>query len=490
VDLQTNGGIMNRFGLAVVMCGLAMSISSAASPDPKDLAVPPQELLKARELVRRLASEDYGDREDAFTALAKMGRMARPALAEAATSDTSAEVRTRAARLLPRAEAEELKARIDTFLADNDQKFEHDLPAWRTFRNMLGTSKATQGLFVEMLQAPGNLEVLVALEQSEAEAGRAIADRRMSVYMRANPYAFGRPVNAKPLPSIPPTLAETATLLFAEILIDSKHIPRTGFFQQQISVANMLQQSPGFSVTSITGPHADPLKLLLSKWLDSRTHPDDLSNYATLNVANMLRQNPESTPLLRRTVTTEGVQSYIRYQALMYLVQRHGKEETPFVRSLVISDKERVEGTGPATVAFIGGPGSIIDRATAEKRYAMACNVVNHVWLGNINGNGSTPVQLRDYALSILIIQSGQGLKDYHFDFPPGAAQNGNQITYPNYAFANEKDRSGDDKREMAIKKWRDYEQYSDPPGVKPNPFRKAGEVDLLPGAPQPNFKR
>ena len=50
---------------------------AAASPDPKDLAIPPQELSQARELVQQLGSEVYREREEAQAELAKMGRLAR-----------------------------------------------------------------------------------------------------------------------------------------------------------------------------------------------------------------------------------------------------------------------------------------------------------------------------------------------------------------------------------------------------------------------------
>src|SRR6476661_3009451 len=108
---------MNRFGLVLVAAELAASAAAAVSPDPRDLVVPAAEQARARELVRRLASDEFADREGAYRELARMGRLARPALAEAG-ADPSPEVRSRAARLLPRAEAEELKARVDTFLAD------------------------------------------------------------------------------------------------------------------------------------------------------------------------------------------------------------------------------------------------------------------------------------------------------------------------------------------------------------------------------------
>src|SRR5262249_43770486 len=118
---------MNRLGVVVLVWGLiAAAGASAGCPGPRGPGVPPGGVARAKELVRRLGSEDYKDREAAQGELAKMKRLARPVLAEAAAADPSPEVRSRAARLLPKAEADELQARIDTFLADAEGKFEHD----------------------------------------------------------------------------------------------------------------------------------------------------------------------------------------------------------------------------------------------------------------------------------------------------------------------------------------------------------------------------
>ncbi|HJZ55931.1 MAG TPA: hypothetical protein VKE74_13260, partial [Gemmataceae bacterium] len=351
---------MNRLGVVVLVWGLiAAAGASAASPDPRDLAIPPAELARAKELVRRLGSEDYKDREAAQGELAKMKRLARPVLAEAAAADPSPEVRSRAARLLPKAEADELQARIDTFLADAEGKFEHDLPAWKSFRGVVGTDKPSRDLYVEMLHSPANLDLLVALDQPEAEAAKAIADRRMTIYLRLYPHAFGRvPPGTRPIPSQPPSVADVAALLFAEVLVDAKHIPRAAFFMQ-ISAAAFLQQPAAMSAATGSGtPSGEAFKRLLAKWFETRTHPDDLSNYNLINAANMFRTYPETTPLLRRVVMTDGVIGYQKSQALMFLIQRNGKDEQAFLRSLVIGDKEREEGGELLALAAAGGPGS------------------------------------------------------------------------------------------------------------------------------------
>src|SRR4051812_5212558 len=100
----------------------------ASSPDPKRLAVPPEEMIKAQELVRQLASDEFTVREAAQERLAKMGRLAKPVLSSAIATNPDPEVRSRCRELLPKAAAEDLKARLETFLADTEGKYEHDLP--------------------------------------------------------------------------------------------------------------------------------------------------------------------------------------------------------------------------------------------------------------------------------------------------------------------------------------------------------------------------
>src|SRR5438477_12952498 len=106
---------MTRFRVVLAVWGLAAVSAGAASPDPKDLAIPPHELSRAQALVRQLSSDTFRDRERAQRELAVMGRLARPVLAAAAQADPDPEVRVRCARLLPRATADDLKARTDAF---------------------------------------------------------------------------------------------------------------------------------------------------------------------------------------------------------------------------------------------------------------------------------------------------------------------------------------------------------------------------------------
>lgn len=469
---------MMRWGALLAVVWLS-GVGGAVSPDPKDLAITPADLARARGLVQRLGSDDFQEREAAQAELALMGRLARPVLAEASTAHSNPEVRSRAARLLPRAEAQELKARIDTFRADESSRYEHDLPAWKQFRGVVGTDQASRELYVQMLQTPLDLELLVAIDTSESEAGKAIADRRLSMYYKLYPGSFGRASPGVPLPAAePPTAADVAVLMFAEILVDSRAIPRAPFpFTPQITTSAFVQQTASHNaLNGNAGAISAPYRRLFVRWLDSRTHPDDLSNYNMTNVANNFRTMPETTELLRRMVTVEGVAGIQKMQGLMQLVQRNGKAEHEFLRSFVLADGERDEAGGLLPAAAGGGSFQVVGPQSIRRRYVLSSMPVQQVWFGNVNGLGQVRAwcQLRDYALGLLLVQAGQNLRDYGYDFPPGTGPSPNQVGYPNYAFIDDDQRSGDQKREAAIAKWRAFEaERALDMGVKPNPFRR-----------------
>lgn len=413
---------MKRFWAAVLGGGLLAAPAGAVTPDPKDLAVPPADVSKARLLVRKLGDGAFGERERAHDELAKMGRLAKPALVEALAADPHPEIRTRSARLLPRAEAADLQARIDTFLADADAKYTHDLPAWELYRKVVGADKAARDLYVEMLKNRSNLALLANLGAAPEECGRAVADRRLELFLQMNPHAFGNRFGGLPPTAAPkqPALADLAALFFAETVVPAKDIPRAGPFF--ITGANFIQQqSATAAVNNPAGtPHAGPFLLVLGKWLDSRTTPEDLNNI--IHVAQTLRDKVKETgPLLRRVVTTAGVQGWAKGQALQFLVQKDAKAEQPFLKALLKDD-----------------------------------TVVTQVW--NVGGlmNQGTPVQLRDVALAMLLSHNGQDLKAYGYEFPAGVVMNGQVMGFGTYAFTS------DEKRDAAVKKWAEWEAARD----------------------------
>ncbi len=419
---------MSRLWAALVVGAVAAAGAGRADDPPDAPEVTTEQLAKVRLLVRQLGSPSYQAREEATAELAKLGRVARAALAEAVATSPDYEVRARAARLLPRAEAADLQVRIDAFVADADGKRTHDLPAWDKFRDIVGGDKSCRALFAEMLKAPENRDVLTAVAASKRDGGLAVGHRRMAMYLGQNPGAFGGFRGGVMPPQKQPTLADISTLLFGETAVPAADIPRTGPFvfitgayyaQQQVS-----QQT---ATNPAANAHGEAYRKLVVKWLDTRTSPDDLNN--VVNVAQTFAQLKDMSPLLRRVVTADGVQGHARGQALVYLVQRNKKAEHPFLKSQLKNDTVVTQvglGQNPAGMQVIG-----------------SC-------------------QLRDMALALLLTETGQNMHEYGFETAPGNVANPLGSPYPTYAF------TADENRDRALRRWADWEAKHPIPAYDP----------------------
>lgn len=407
------GAVMNRYLVAVAV-GLGASAAFASSPDPRDLDIPAAELVRARALVNQLGSDHFRDRENAYAELTKMGRFARPVLAVAVATDPDPEVRARAGRLLPRAAADDLKARIETFLADADGKYEHNLPGWSAYRKAAGADKLARDLFVEMVKSPASLEMLASLDRPAAVAGAVIADRRASMYAvlsRRFQGGWGGPTQSLTVPDV-------AALVVAETVVQTRDIPGGQF--RFLNSYYFLQQAPCTSVLTGAGvvQHAEPFRKLVVEWMNTRVEPNDLANVAYL-ISNQLRGYKEVVPLLRKIVATEGVQGWAKGQAVTALIREEGKDAIPTLKSLLANESQLVT-----------------------------------VWLGNnAGGNNSVMLQTRDLALAHLLTLHEQDLKSFGFEFPQGTSQALTATAFGSYAFPT------DDARKAGFKKWAEIEK-------------------------------
>lgn len=419
---------MSRLWAALVAAGVAAVGAGRADDPPPALDIPAEQLARARVLVRQLGSPSYQAREEATAELAKLGRAARPALIEAVATSPEYEVRARAARLLPRAEASDLQLRIDAFVADVDGKRVHDLPGWDKFREHVGSDKAARSLFAEMLKAPENRDVLSAVAASKRDGGNAVGNRRLGLYLAQNPGAFGGIRAGGMAPPKQPTLADISTVLFGETAVPAADIPRAGPFTF-ISGAYFAQQSISQQTATnpAANPHGEAYKKLLLKWFDTRTSPEDLSQL--VNVAQTFAQLKDMTPVLRRVVTADGVQGYARGQALVFLVQRNKKAEHPFLKAQLKNE---------TVVTPVG-----LGQNPAGMQIQGTC-------------------QVRDMALALLLAETGQNIHEYGFETAPGNVVNPLANPYPTYAF------TADEARDRALRKWADWEAKHPIPAFDP----------------------
>lgn len=319
--------------LAAALCLAATAAAAPPSPDPKSLAVPQEELSKAQELVRKLGSEVFAEREDAEHDLAAMGRFARAALLQAAATDPDPEIRARCNGLLPRATAIEMKARLDTFLADADGRYEHDLPGWTrlratvrgdwsafgwTFSARPQADKAARELFVEFLKAPGGRRLLTAISAGE-NLGPLVSALKSDLYYARYPRAGGT--------ARVPTQAEVAVVLFADSLAKSGANPRNSLFTSVLTSSGIAQAAQG------TDDKAVALRAVLNAWIDTRA--DAYEMYAAMTLATNSQNVEAANRLALRLLAAPGAPGSYRGQAMMTLARTQSKDHLPALEKLI-----------------------------------------------------------------------------------------------------------------------------------------------------------
>ena len=350
---------------------LALAVPAAgSSPDPKRLAVPPEDLLKAQELVRQLGSDDFPTREAAHDRLAKMGRLAKPALIGALGSNPDPEVRSRCRELLPKAAADDLKARLAAFLADTDGKFDHDLPGWNEFRKVAGTSADVRGLFNDMMTDPTNRTLLLAVGGPASELGGLVAARKTEMYTWRFPQGGILPQpGGAPVARRDPTPADITALLFAEAHAEPNKVPRT------IAVSTLFI-TPGFSAAVQDGSDKGrAIKAVIVKWLDTRDDPVQM--YQAMTAAGNLGIK-ETSGLAAKLLNTGGSPIY-RLNAAYALAKNDAKQYAP-----------------------------ALEKALGDTAALTSTRIVN-------GERFTTDYQVRDAALAALLMLSGQNPEDYGF---------------------------------------------------------------------------
>ncbi|AMV24535.1 hypothetical protein VT84_09065 [Gemmata sp. SH-PL17] len=388
------------------------------SPDPKSLAVPQEELSKARELVQKLGSETFVDREDAEHGLIAMGRAARAALQDGANSDPNPEIRARSRSMLSRANALEMKARLDTFLADTEGKYEHDLPGWNKLRSVArgewsmfgwswttraGTSvdRAARELFVELLNAPGGRKLLTALGSGTTDLGAEIATMKQELYYAKFPRVGGvAPRN--------PTVMEVAVLMFADSQVPFKGGPRNSLFASVLTTSGIAQAAQG------TDDRARALKTVMTAWFDSRTDPYEM--YTALNLATNTQNTEAAGRMAVRLLGTSGAPAAYRGQAFAALVRNKSKEHLPTVEKLI-------------------GDGTVITTITT-----------------NVGGNlVRTTITVGDMALAAAVLITEQKVEDYGIEdrFKGSGTAS---ISYTRFSIP-------EDKRKDAAEKWKTWRE-------------------------------
>jgi hypothetical protein len=431
-----------------VICGLVVLVGGVApaaapnqpSPNPASLTVAPEQVARARALVRRLGSEVFRDRDRAARELAEMGRAALPAL-DAGRNDPDPEVRMRVVALLPRAEADDLRARIDTFLADCDARYTHDLPGYTRFRIVAGDDADARDLFAQILKNRANHDLLLTLRGVPSDRVNplaactgavacaapetppatdlelALAMRRQEVQLRMNPQiqfqALGRMPGGLPRPA-GPTVPDLALLLLAESLIPDAKAGFNNAFQAQI--ASYLYQEAPKKAASGAGKHGPAFRRLVTHWMDTRDSAYGIQTATSLAV--QLQLGPKAVVrYAAKQLAQDGSAPWSRANAAA-MIARYGGRDHLFAVTRLLTDE---------TLLVRGGP-----------------------------NNPQPDIQVRDAGLAMALLLTGQDPAAYGLSTAHANEVMKYQST--NYHFAGTKKTTPEAKRDAAFARWRTWE--------------------------------
>lgn len=264
------------------------------------------------ELVRRLGSPRYAEREEAARLLLSHPSDARVAL-RAALSSPDAEVRHRAAVLLPRVSAASLPLRLEAFWRDPASVRPEDVPGWARFRKEVGTDPDATRLFQQMVREYADL-----FEAADSKAAELnfMAEQRFIKLSQGKPGSPPRPMGP----------ADVAALMFA-----TAELNENGTDQAVNRASSMLHQ-PAFAA-ALTGPQAAPFRRLFAYWADRR--PINSVFLSACLVRMLLADMPEALPLARRVLSKRAPQGHTRAQAALALGRFGGPAATPELETLL-----------------------------------------------------------------------------------------------------------------------------------------------------------
>lgn len=267
--------------------------------------------VQAEQLVRRLGSDTFAEREEANRALRRLGTAALPVIREAVRQSKDPEVVNRCRRLLAEVEAEQWAQRLRTFLEDPDDRQAHDLPGWQEFRAIVGGHAAARTFFAGMLCSAENREVLAGLAlPREQLTGRVVArTREIEAAIRSSGLNA-----AKVLPE------DIAVLLLAEVRLGERHDLSIATF---ILAASFQKRFAEDALRTLLAP-------LFVRWIETRPTGFRVN---LMNMACVLGL-PHGIKLAEQVLQKEAKDAaHYRAMALMTLAKLGGKAQIGKLKS-------------------------------------------------------------------------------------------------------------------------------------------------------------
>lgn len=274
---------------------------------------------EAAGLIEQLGSPQFTEREQASAALLAMGEAALPSL-QAVSDKQPREVVERARLLLTTIEREKFDRLSHSFLLDSDDSNSYGLPAWDVYRELVGGSRTSKLLFLEMIRKQPSLATLIerAHDGGVAAQQRLIASAsQLALHVREDVFAL-----------IDPRIGDALVLLLAAAVLDTQT-------PVEVSDVIVINERRSFGGSIHKQGHGSCLRKLLAAWIP-KTH----GGMAPTAMDIALRHDLSQGATLARNHLTPNFDTETRKWAF-YCLARFG-DETDVPRLLPFLDEETV----------------------------------------------------------------------------------------------------------------------------------------------------
>lgn len=272
-------------------------------------------------LIQQLGSSSFSEREKASSALLSKGEMALLGLRNVGPS-APVEVRQRVALIRQRIEADKFASLSRSFLLDLDSRQSYGLPGWSKYRELVGATRCSKLMFLEMIrQQPALSKLLEAATDASASpialSSLEAAASTEAFRLRAEIFDFREPRlgDAVGMLMVAATLTNQTPVEISEVLISYERQSFCGYIDEA-----------GYDKC---------LGKLMSAWLP-KTH----QSMAPLAMECALRHDLRAGIEIARTHLTDNFDSDTRTLAF-YCLARFG-DETDVPKILPFMSEQKV----------------------------------------------------------------------------------------------------------------------------------------------------
>jgi len=280
----------------MIGCGLAFLCLALASNSAHSADEPFSE-EKARKLLEQLGAPRYAAREAAGDSLLKMGVAVLPILNEG-IKHPDREIRYRSSYLLDIVRQADFTRRLAAFEVSSNDTEDFGLPMWTKFRDLVGASRETRRVFVEMQKVESAL--LRSAGESDEKTKALISDRMQEIQNQLRFFPQGLPVGT------------TAALLFVSGNEKVQTPEQHGWV-----IYNYVMQQP-FSEQIRNGTRRDIYRKLLGTWI--RTNTSGAIAYQSMMIA-MQYDLPEALVPAEKMLTQAGQSPQVRQSAILSIAR-------------------------------------------------------------------------------------------------------------------------------------------------------------------------